>query len=87
MSLTNVAPHGIISMDVAKRGVLNEGMRRKSQGSSSHLKALFTEFGGEVKVKAPKIEVKARSSQGKIIRILSVIIVERKGTSRDFVIN
>ena len=34
-SLSNSAPDGVISMDSAKSSVLNEGMRRKTQGSSS----------------------------------------------------
>ena len=35
MSLSNSARDGVISMDFAKSSVLNEEMRRKSQGSSS----------------------------------------------------
>ena len=34
-SLSNSAPDGVISMDLAKSSLLNEEMRRKSQGSSS----------------------------------------------------
>ena len=34
-SLSNSAPDGVISMDSAKSSVLNEEMRRKTQGSSS----------------------------------------------------
>ncbi|KAH0752561.1 hypothetical protein KY290_005813 [Solanum tuberosum] len=35
ISLSNSAPDGVISMDFTKNSVLNEEMRRKSQGSSS----------------------------------------------------
>ncbi|CAH1420004.1 unnamed protein product [Lactuca virosa] len=49
-SLSNSAPDGIITMEFAKGGVLNEEMRRKSQGSSSHSDVLVTESRGEVKV-------------------------------------
>ncbi|GMI65558.1 hypothetical protein HRI_000225100 [Hibiscus trionum] len=33
VSLINSAPHGIITLDLAKSGVLNEEVRRRSQGS------------------------------------------------------
>ncbi|GKB51652.1 hypothetical protein Tco_0902405, partial [Tanacetum coccineum] len=35
-SLSNSAPDGVITMELAKGSILNEEMRRKSQGSSSH---------------------------------------------------
>jgi hypothetical protein len=43
MSLFNSDPNGVINMDLAKSSVLNEEMRRKSQGSSSQSKVLVTE--------------------------------------------
>ncbi|XP_048234354.1 uncharacterized protein LOC125370936 [Ricinus communis] len=42
-SLSNSAADGIITMELAKGSVLNEEMRRKSQGSSSHSDVLVTE--------------------------------------------
>lgn len=35
ISLSNSAPNGVVSMELVKGGVLNEDVRRKSQGSSS----------------------------------------------------
>ncbi|KAH0652567.1 hypothetical protein KY289_030245 [Solanum tuberosum] len=35
VSLTNFAPSGVVTMKYAKSGVLNEVMRRRSQGLSS----------------------------------------------------
>ena len=42
-SLSNFAPNGIISMDLAKSSMLNEELRRKSRGSSSYSVVLITE--------------------------------------------
>ncbi|KAF2318240.1 hypothetical protein GH714_003475 [Hevea brasiliensis] len=39
VSLTNSAPNGVVSFEMAKGSVLNEEMRRRSQGSSSHTEA------------------------------------------------
>ncbi|KAH0765044.1 hypothetical protein KY285_000915 [Solanum tuberosum] len=49
VSLTNYAPSGVVTMEYAKSGVLNEEMRRRSQGSSSstsHSDVLVTEDRG-----------------------------------------
>jgi hypothetical protein len=54
MSLFNSAPNAVINMDLAKSSVLNEEMRRKSQGSSSQSKVLITERRGRSKSKGPK---------------------------------
>nr|KYP33204.1 Retrovirus-related Pol polyprotein from transposon TNT 1-94 [Cajanus cajan] len=35
VSITNSAPNGVVSLQAAKSGALNEEMRRKAQGSSS----------------------------------------------------
>lgn len=43
MILSSSAPDGIISMSAAKNSVLNEDMRCKNQGSSSHSEVLVTE--------------------------------------------
>ena len=52
-SLSNSAPDGVISMDSAKSSVLNEEMRRKTQGSSS----------SDVLITGPRGRNKTRSSQ------------------------
>lgn len=53
-SLSNSAPNGVITMDLAKSSVLNEEVRRKSQGSSSRSEVLVTEKRGRSKSKGPK---------------------------------
>ncbi|GJW39661.1 putative RNA-directed DNA polymerase [Tanacetum coccineum] len=42
-SLSNSAPDGVITMELAKGSILNEETRRKSQGSSSQSNVLVTE--------------------------------------------
>jgi hypothetical protein len=54
MSLFNSAPNGVINMDLVKSSVLNEEMRRKSQGTSSQSEVLVTEKIGRSKSKGPK---------------------------------
>ncbi|CAH9138620.1 unnamed protein product [Cuscuta epithymum] len=65
-SLSNSAPDGIITMELAKGSVLNEEMRRKSQGSSSHSDVLITESRGRSQSRGPGNKGKHRSkSKGK----------------------
>ncbi|CAH9109494.1 unnamed protein product [Cuscuta epithymum] len=65
-SLSNSAPDGIITMELAKGSVLNEEMRRKSQGSSSHSNVLVTESRGRSQSRGPGNKGKHRSkSKGK----------------------
>ncbi|KAK8527579.1 hypothetical protein V6N12_054785 [Hibiscus sabdariffa] len=75
VSLINPAPHGIITLDLAKSGVLNEKVRRRSQGSTSQSEVLVTENKGETEKKMIRVEIKVEASQDRDIRILSVIIV------------
>jgi len=42
-SLSNSAPDGVISTDIAKSSVLNEEIRRKSLGTSPHSNILVSE--------------------------------------------
>lgn len=67
MSLSNSAPDGVISMDLAKSSVLNEEMRRKSQGTSTtHSDVLVSESRGRSKSRGPKGRDQSRSkSRGK----------------------
>ncbi|KAJ9560716.1 hypothetical protein OSB04_005876 [Centaurea solstitialis] len=65
-SLSNSAPDGVISMELAKGSILNEEMRRKSQGSSSQSDVLVTESRGRSHSRGPSNRGKNRSkSKGK----------------------
>ncbi|GJR21154.1 putative RNA-directed DNA polymerase [Tanacetum coccineum] len=64
-SLSNSAPDGVITMELAKGSILNEEMRRKSQGSSSHSDVLVTERQGRSKSRGPSNRGNHRSSSSK----------------------
>ncbi|GKA65380.1 putative RNA-directed DNA polymerase [Tanacetum coccineum] len=64
-SLSNSAPDGVITMELAKGSILNEEMRRKSQGSSSHSDVLVTERQGRSKSRGPSNRCNHRSSSSK----------------------
>ncbi|XP_052875443.1 probable disease resistance protein At4g27220 [Gossypium arboreum] len=74
---------GIITLDLAKSGVLNEEVRRRSQGSTSRSEVLVIENRGESRDKDGKGRDKSEASQDRDTRILSVIIVVRKVISRN----
>ncbi|KAJ0527304.1 putative RNA-directed DNA polymerase [Helianthus annuus] len=79
-SLSNSAANGIITMEMAKSSILNEEMRRKSQGPLHNQMFWPQRAGGEVKV---EVRVTKRSivvSLEVSLLIMSVIIVIRKGT-------
>ncbi|KAG6424239.1 hypothetical protein SASPL_114654 [Salvia splendens] len=61
ISLINSAPNGIVTLEIAKNGVLNEEVRRRSQGSSSQSEVLVTEDRGRSKNKGKKGRDKSRS--------------------------
>ncbi|KAF8380019.1 hypothetical protein HHK36_027488 [Tetracentron sinense] len=69
MSLSNSALDGVINMDLAKSSVLNEEMRRKSQGSSSQSEVLVTEKRGRSKSRGPKNKDKGRSKSNKFANV------------------
>ncbi|RDY01422.1 hypothetical protein CR513_15250, partial [Mucuna pruriens] len=46
VSITNSTPNGVVSLQMVKGSVLNEEMRRKTQGSSSQSKVFVTENRG-----------------------------------------
>ncbi|RDX71413.1 hypothetical protein CR513_49249, partial [Mucuna pruriens] len=46
VSFTNSAPNGVVSLQMVKGSILNEEMRRKTQGSSSQSEVLVTENKG-----------------------------------------
>ncbi|KAK9020636.1 hypothetical protein V6N11_010654 [Hibiscus sabdariffa] len=77
VSFINYAPPSIITLDLAKSGVLNEEVRRRSQGSTLHSEVLVTENMGEIEKKMAMVEIKAEASPDQDIRILSIIIVEK----------
>ncbi|KAJ9547622.1 hypothetical protein OSB04_020165 [Centaurea solstitialis] len=60
-SLSNSAPDGFISMELAKGNILNEEMRRKSQGSSSQSDVLVMENRGRSQSKSLSNRGKHRS--------------------------
>lgn len=64
-SLSNSAPNGIISMDLAKSSVLNEEMRRKSQVSSSQSEVLVTESRGRSQSRGPGNRGTSRGASNK----------------------
>jgi len=53
-SLSNSAPDGVITMDLAKSSVLNEEMRRKSLGISPNSNILVSEYRGRSNNRAPE---------------------------------
>ena len=61
VSLINSAPNGVMTVELAKNGVLNEEVRRKTQGSSSQSEVLLTENRGRSKSKSEKGRDKSRS--------------------------
>lgn len=64
--MSNSATDGVISMELAKGSILNEEMRRKSQGSSSQSDVLVTESRGRSQSRGPSNKGKHRSkSKGK----------------------
>ncbi|GJZ82180.1 putative RNA-directed DNA polymerase [Tanacetum coccineum] len=64
-SLSNSAPDGVITIELANGSILNEEMRRKSQGSSSHSDVLVTERQGRSKSRGPSNRGNHRSSSSK----------------------
>ncbi|KAJ0085245.1 hypothetical protein Patl1_07552 [Pistacia atlantica] len=83
-------PNGIVTMEYVKSGVLNEEVRRKTQGSlSSHSEGQSLKTAGEarVKVKGKMVEVKVGVSQGQSTRILNVTTVVKLGISRNIATN
>ena len=69
MSLSNSASDGVINMDLAKTSVLNEEMRRKSQGSSSQSEVLVTERRGRSKSRGPKNRDKSKSRKNRFSNV------------------
>ncbi|RVW22327.1 Retrovirus-related Pol polyprotein from transposon TNT 1-94 [Vitis vinifera] len=68
-SLSNSAPDGIMNMDLVKSCVLNEEMRRKSQGSSSQSSVLVIEKRGRSKSRGPKNRDRSKSKTNKFANV------------------
>ncbi|GJS33328.1 retrovirus-related pol polyprotein from transposon TNT 1-94 [Tanacetum coccineum] len=64
-SLSNSAPDGVITMELAKGSILNKEKRRKSQGSSSQSDVLVTERRGRSQSRGPSNRGNHRSSSSK----------------------
>ncbi|GJU02467.1 putative RNA-directed DNA polymerase [Tanacetum coccineum] len=64
-SLSNSAPDGDITMELAKGSILNEETRRKSQGSSSQSDVLVTERQGRSQSRGSSNKGNHRSSSSK----------------------
>ncbi|GJY79661.1 hypothetical protein Tco_0485462 [Tanacetum coccineum] len=64
-SLSNSAPDGVITMELAKGSILNEEIRRKSQGSSLQSDVLVTERQGRSKSRGPSNRGNHHSSSSK----------------------
>ena len=60
-SLSNLTLDGVMTMDLVKSSILNEEMRRKSQGSSSRSDVLVTERRRRSKTRGPKNEERSKS--------------------------
>ena len=68
-SLSNLASNGTMNMDLVKSYVLNEGMRRKSQGSSSQSDVLVTEKRRRSKSRGPKNKDRSKSKTNKFANV------------------
>ena len=68
-SLSNSTLNGTMNMNLVKSCVLNEEMRRKSQGSSSQSDVLVAEKRGRSKSRGPKNRDKSKSKTNKFTTI------------------
>lgn len=68
-SLSNSAPDGVITVDLAKSSFLNEEMRRKSQGSFAQSDILVIEKNGRSKSRGPKFKERGRSKSNKFTNV------------------
>lgn len=69
MSLFNLAPNGVINIDLVKSSVLNKEMRRKLQGFSSQSEVLVTEKRGRSKSRGPKNRDKSRNKSNRFANV------------------
>ena len=83
-SLSNSAPDGVISMDLAKSSVLNEEMRRKSQGTSSQPDVLVSEHRGRSNSRAPKNRDQSRSKSKGRYKNVECHYCHKKGHTKKY---
>ena len=84
-SLSNSAPDGIISMDSGKNSVLNEEMRRKSQGTSStQSDILVSESRGRSKNRGPANKDSSRSKSRGRYKNIECYHCGQKGHTKKF---
>ncbi|GAB2292985.1 hypothetical protein Dimus_038233 [Dionaea muscipula] len=70
MSLSNSAPEGVISVKLAKASVLNEELRKKSQGTSARSEVLITKNRGKNESRGQESRGKGRNkSRGKMANV------------------
>ncbi|RVX06237.1 Retrovirus-related Pol polyprotein from transposon TNT 1-94 [Vitis vinifera] len=69
ISLSNSVPNGTMNMDLIKSCVLNEEMRRKSQGSYSQSDVLVTKKRGKSKSRGPNNRDKSKSKTNKFANV------------------
>ncbi|RDX97850.1 hypothetical protein CR513_19326, partial [Mucuna pruriens] len=65
VSMINLAPNGVVSLQMVKGSVLNEDMRRKTQGSSSQPKVLVIENRGRSQKKEREKSISKSKSRYK----------------------
>ena len=82
-SLSNSASDGVISMDSAKSSVLNEEMRRKTQGSSSS-DVLITVPWGRNKTRGSQHREQNRSKSNGRLKDIECYHCGRKGNTKKF---
>ena len=68
-SLSNLAPNGTMNMDLVKSCVLNEEMRRKSQGSSSQSNVLVIEKKRRCKSRGPENRDRSKNKTNKFANV------------------
>ena len=68
-SLSNSTLNGTMNMNLVKSCVLNEEMRRKSQGSSSQSDVLVIEKRGRSKSRGPKNRDRSKSKTNKFANV------------------
>jgi len=86
ISITNSSSDGVVSLKNVKSSVLNEEMRRKTCGTSSHSEVLVTENRGRSHKKEPKgVNRTTKVSPSLDTKMWSVIIVTKHDTFREIV--
>lgn len=83
-SVSNSAPEGVVTLDLAKSSVLNEEMRRKSVGSSSQSEILVTESRGRSESRGAKNKNGSRSKSRNKFANVECFHCGKKGHTKRF---